>query len=191
MAVETPTAPVTPQRLMEIAEGFWLGRTVAAALELKIFTNIAAGHDTLPSLLAATGTSRRGLPVLMDALVGLGLLTRKGDGEAARYALAPDAAAFLVEGRDSYLGDFLLLNSIEYQVPLVASDKLYAVGFIDSGTVERTIEIKDYRVTAGLGLRIVVPMLGPVPIALDFGVPIVKGPDDRKQLFSFWLGFFN
>jgi outer membrane protein insertion porin family len=88
-------------------------------------------------------------------------------------------------------GEFMWLNSVEYQIPLVASDKLYAVGFIDSGTVERTIEIKDYRVTAGLGLRIVVPMLGPVPIALDFGVPIVKGPDDRKQLFSFWLGFFN
>ena len=58
-------------------------------------------------------------------------------------------------------------------------------------TVERTVELTNYRVTAGLGLRIVVPMLGPVPIALDFGVPIVKGPDDRKQLFSFWLGFFN
>jgi outer membrane protein insertion porin family len=40
-------------------------------------------------------------------------------------------------------------------------------------------------------LRIVVPMLGPVPIALDFGFPIVQAPFDNKQLFSFWLGFFN
>ena len=44
---------------------------------------------------------------------------------------------------------------------------------------------------AGFGFRISVPMLGPVPIALDFGFPVVKGPSDNKQIFSFWLGFFN
>jgi outer membrane protein assembly complex protein YaeT len=88
-------------------------------------------------------------------------------------------------------GRFLFLNSMEYQVPLVASDKLYAVGFVDSGTVEQSVQLDNYRVTAGFGLRIQVPMLGPVPIALDFGFPIVKGPDDRQQVFSFWMGFFN
>jgi outer membrane protein assembly factor BamA len=87
-------------------------------------------------------------------------------------------------------GTFAFLNSAEYQIPLVASDQLYMVGFVDSGTVERTVKISDYRVTAGLGMRIVVPALGPLPIALDFGVPIVKGPDDRKQIFSFWMGYF-
>jgi outer membrane protein insertion porin family len=88
-------------------------------------------------------------------------------------------------------GTFAFLNSIEYQIPLVASDKVFAVGFIDSGTVEQKVEINDYRVTAGFGVRIQVPMFGPVPIALDFGFPIVKGPEDRTQVFSFWLGFFN
>jgi outer membrane protein assembly factor BamA len=88
-------------------------------------------------------------------------------------------------------GDFMLLNSIEYQVPLVAKDAIYAVAFIDSGTVERRVDITDYRVSAGFGLRIVVPMLGQVPIALDFGFPIVKGPLDNTQVFSFWLGFFR
>lgn len=92
---------------------------------------------------------------------------------------------------DNIGGQFMWLNSVEYQMPVVASDKFYLVGFVDSGTVERTVEIKDYRVTAGVGMRIVVPMLGPVPIALDFGFPIVKGPGDRQQIFSFWLGFFN
>jgi outer membrane protein insertion porin family len=88
-------------------------------------------------------------------------------------------------------GDFMVLNSVEYQVPLVAKDAIYAVGFIDSGTVESSVEFKDYRVSAGVGLRIVVPMLGQVPIALDFGIPIVKGPNDNTQVFSFWLGFFR
>lgn len=88
-------------------------------------------------------------------------------------------------------GDFMFLNSLEYQVPILANDQLYAVGFVDSGTVESRFDIKNYRVTAGLGLRITVPILGPVPIALDFGFPVVKAPEDRNQVFSFWVGFFN
>ncbi len=88
-------------------------------------------------------------------------------------------------------GDFMFLNSIEYQVPITAGDKLFLVGFLDSGTVERDVEIKNYRVSAGVGLRIVVPMMGPVPIALDFGFPIVRGPHDREQIFSFWVGLFR
>jgi outer membrane protein assembly complex protein YaeT len=88
-------------------------------------------------------------------------------------------------------GDFMFLNSLEYQVPIKANDQIFMVAFIDSGTVEQRLEIKDYRVTAGVGIRFVVPMLGPVPIALDVGFPIVKGPNDHEQDFSFWLGFFH
>lgn len=86
-------------------------------------------------------------------------------------------------------GDFMWLNSIEYQVPIKANDQIYAVAFVDSGTVESRLEVKDYRVAAGFGVRFIVPMLGPVPIALDFGFPIVKGPGDKEQVFGFWLGF--
>jgi outer membrane protein assembly factor BamA len=88
-------------------------------------------------------------------------------------------------------GDFMFLNSLEYQIPIKANDQLYLVGFLDTGTVEKSVELKDYRVSAGVGLRIIVPMLGPVPIALDFGFPIVKAANDREQLFSFWVGLFR
>jgi outer membrane protein assembly complex protein YaeT len=89
-------------------------------------------------------------------------------------------------------GDFLLLNSLEYQIPVRAKDDVYVVGFVDSGTVNPRIDKwDDYRVSAGFGIRFVVPMLGPVPIALDFGFPIVKGPHDNEQIFNFWMGFFR
>jgi outer membrane protein assembly complex protein YaeT len=88
-------------------------------------------------------------------------------------------------------GTFMLLNSVEYQIPLRANDQIYFVGFVDSGTVESKVELRDYRVSAGVGVRFTVPMLGPVPIALDFGFPLVKGPEDKTQVFSFWLGFFR
>jgi outer membrane protein assembly complex protein YaeT len=88
-------------------------------------------------------------------------------------------------------GDFMLLTSAEYQIPILASDSLYFVTFVDAGTVERDLSIHDYRVAAGFGARIVVPMMGPVPIALDFGFPIVRGPGDQQQIFSFYVGFFH
>jgi outer membrane protein insertion porin family len=88
-------------------------------------------------------------------------------------------------------GDFMFINSLEYQVPIRANDQLYAVAFVDTGTVETDVSIRNYRVAAGVGLRIVVPMFGPVPIALDFGIPIIKGPDDHTQIFSFWVGLFR
>jgi len=92
-------------------------------------------------------------------------------------------------------GDFMWLNSVEYQVPIQANDHLWAVAFCDSGTVEQSVEIKNYRVSVGVGLRIIIPMLGPVPIALDFGVPVVAMNQgalrDHTQIFQFSLGMFR
>jgi outer membrane protein insertion porin family len=87
-------------------------------------------------------------------------------------------------------GDMLLLNSLEYQVPVTAGDKIFLVGFVDSGTVSRRItDFENYAVSVGFGVRFTVPMLGPVPIALDFGFPVVKPPGDITQVFNFWMGF--
>jgi outer membrane protein assembly complex protein YaeT len=89
-------------------------------------------------------------------------------------------------------GDFMFNNSFEYQVPLTPKDGVVAVAFVDTGTVETNIgHWTDYRVSVGFGFRFVVPLMGPVPIALDFGFPIVKSPTDRNQIFSFYLGFYK
>ena len=79
-------------------------------------------------------------------------------------------------------GTFAFLNSLEYQIPIVPNDSSYVVGFVDSGTVAKSFTLDDYRVTAGVGLRISMPqLLGPVPIAIDFGFPIVKRPATRRR----------
>lgn len=89
-------------------------------------------------------------------------------------------------------GTFAFLNSLEYQIPIVPSDSLYVVGFVDSGTVARSISLADYRVTAGVGLRISMPqLLGPVPLAIDFGFPLRQAAGDKTQIFSFWIGVFG
>jgi outer membrane protein insertion porin family len=86
-------------------------------------------------------------------------------------------------------GTFGFINNVEYLIPVLANDKLYFAAFCDHGTVERDFAIRDYRVSVGVGLRISVPALGPLPIALDFAVPVMKGQYDTKQLFSFSMGW--
>ncbi|MFM7148581.1 MAG: BamA/TamA family outer membrane protein, partial [Gemmataceae bacterium] len=74
--------------------------------------------------------------------------------------------------------------------PIRANDQVNLVAFADSGSVSTRIDqLDNYRVSVGFGVRFVVPMLGPVPIALDFGLPVVKAPQDREQIFNFFMGW--
>ena len=57
--------------------------------------------------------------------------------------------------------------------------------------MEQSVKVSDYRATLGLGLRVVVPMLGPVPLAFDFAFPVHSADTDDKQVFSFFIGFFR
>ena len=57
--------------------------------------------------------------------------------------------------------------------------------FIDSGTVDTDVSLSNYRVSVGFGLRILVRQLSPVPLAFDFGFPIMKEESDRERFFTF------
>lgn len=71
-----------------------------AALELELFTHIASGADTPPLLAQRVQASERGVRILCDYLVVIGLLT-KFDG---RYGVAPDTAPFVDSRSPAYLG---------------------------------------------------------------------------------------
>jgi outer membrane protein insertion porin family len=88
-------------------------------------------------------------------------------------------------------GEAMLLASAEYQFPITADGMLRGVVFCDSGTVEPTLSDWNdkYRVAPGFGLRILVPAMGPAPIALDFAFPIAVENGDREEAFSFFVGF--
>jgi outer membrane protein insertion porin family len=85
-------------------------------------------------------------------------------------------------------GQFQLLGSVEYQLPIMANEMVKAVAFTDFGTVDEDVSLDKFRVAVGAGLRVTVPGMGPVPIALDWAVPVVKQDFDRDQLFSFYIG---
>jgi ubiquinone/menaquinone biosynthesis C-methylase UbiE len=97
----------TPERIMQLSWSFTSLRALTTALDLRLFTHVAEGKNTEAALAAATGASRRGLRMLLNAMVSLGFLAREGSGEAARYRLTPESEAFLVEGRPAYHGGFI------------------------------------------------------------------------------------
>jgi len=91
-------------------------------------------------------------------------------------------------------GQLSLLGSAEYIFPITADDMLKGALFCDYGTIEETydnIEMDDFRVAVGAGLRISVPAMGPAPIAIDFAVPINREGTDRIQNFSFFMGMMR
>jgi outer membrane protein assembly complex protein YaeT len=90
-------------------------------------------------------------------------------------------------GKTELGGDFMALASAEYSFPIYEKT-LNGVFFLDTGTVEPTASLSAWRASVGFGVRFTVPFLGPVPFALDFGIPIAKQPGDRTEIFSFSIG---
>lgn len=85
-------------------------------------------------------------------------------------------------------GFFQALGTAEYMVPVLANEAVRVVAFTDFGTVDEDVSLDKFRVSVGAGLRITVPQMGPVPIALDWAFPVVKQETDIRQIFSFYIG---
>lgn len=92
----------SPERLMQIAWGYAPPLILEAALNWRLFDLLDRGPQTLALLAAQSGASERGLAAILNALVGLEFLARRGN----RYALTPESAAFLVSTKPGYHGAF-------------------------------------------------------------------------------------
>src|SRR5262245_24779349 len=93
-------AALTP---MKFINDLWSARvalTLIAAVELDVFTAVARGNRTAADVAKAIKAPKRGLERLLEALVGIGYLTKKG----ALFGLTPIAAAFLVRDKPSFIG---------------------------------------------------------------------------------------
>jgi outer membrane protein insertion porin family len=93
-------------------------------------------------------------------------------------------------------GEAMWLASAEYGFPVFGvpepgAPSLRGVVFVDAGTIAEDWGdpgIADMRVAVGFGVRFVVPFLGPRPVAVDFGFPLVSFDGDEEQLISFSFG---
>ncbi|MGP1308983.1 MAG: BamA/TamA family outer membrane protein, partial [Phycisphaerales bacterium] len=81
-------------------------------------------------------------------------------------------------------GDFLFFFGLELEQP-IWQNILSGVVFLDTGTVINDPGFDDYRVSAGVGVRLRIPALSNAPLAFDLGFPIKKEETDEERLFSF------
>ena len=94
---------MTPERLMQFAWGYAPPLIIEAALKERVFDLLESGPKTVDEVANNGGGSVRGLRAIMNALVGLNLLTKHGEH---RYGLTPESAAFLVSSSPGFHGGF-------------------------------------------------------------------------------------
>lgn len=98
-----PQANLSPQPILDHLWSARAAMALVAGVELEVFNHIDSGKTTVKEVARAARSSARGISHLLDALVGMGYLSKKGD----RYANQPIAAQFLVKGKPAYLGGFV------------------------------------------------------------------------------------
>jgi hypothetical protein len=109
--VDTVTAPsasppvVSPDHLLNVAFSFAASKAVLSAVELGVFTRLAAaGPQTLDALTAAMGLHPRSARDFFDTLVALKFLDRDAAG---RYRNTPEADLYLDRAKPTYLGGMM------------------------------------------------------------------------------------
>jgi len=96
---------------MQMATGFWSFKTLAAALELGVFTLLSDGREsTADDVATVLCLDERPTDLLLTACTALGLLDKHGP----RYRNSALAEEFLVPGTDRYFGGVVRFNDQAY-----------------------------------------------------------------------------
>jgi hypothetical protein len=104
-AMPIPTGPLPESPVIDqLNVSMYQVGIFKAAIELELWAKVAAGHDTAGDLAEAEGWDLNGTRMLLDDICTLKLLTKEG----GRYRLPPEADAFLLPGKPTYLGRFLV-----------------------------------------------------------------------------------
>lgn len=107
------TAPVTPERIYQLAWGYAPTLILEAAIRHRVFDVLDSGPKSLQEISNATGASERGLSAIMNVLVGLDFLAKDKKGT---YSLTPESAAFLVTTKPGFQGG-ILRHTSEHLLP--------------------------------------------------------------------------
>ena len=92
-----------PGHILQVGTGFMASKVLLSAVEMGLFTELAAGAEDLATLQGRLGLHPRAARDFLDALVALKFLDRR-DG---RYANTPSTNLFLDKRKPSYIGGIL------------------------------------------------------------------------------------
>ena len=129
-----PQGP-SPALFFDTISAYQRTEALRAAIELDLFSLVAAGRQTATELANACQAAPRGIRILADYLTILGFLHKHGD----RYELTADAKAFLDRKSPAYLGgtlSFMLAPGLrESFQQLTAAVRRGGTAVSDEGTV--------------------------------------------------------
>jgi 3-hydroxy-5-methyl-1-naphthoate 3-O-methyltransferase len=113
MMKESQTESLTEQQasalstapLHRLAVGFWASNTLAAAIELQLFTKLSGKEVNTESLSQLLQVPTRPADMLLTACAALGLLEKRN----GFYYNSPSAEEFLVKGKPYYFGNYVTM----------------------------------------------------------------------------------
>jgi hypothetical protein len=106
-----PKEKVNTVRLQNLSYGHKQSGTFRAAIELDLFTVISQGATRLPDIQKALGINALNTERLVVACAALDLLEKENED----YRNAPDVERFLVKGKLTYVGPWLLFNGYDFE----------------------------------------------------------------------------
>ena len=119
MSSEQPEAP-SREPIDQIRPDIIKAMAIRAAIQLRVFTPLADGPLTAEELGEALGVKHRRLELLLFQLVASGFLELDGE----RFANAPIASHYLVQGRPGYFGGIHELWTEQFNVLMKTPDSI-------------------------------------------------------------------
>lgn len=98
----------SPEHILQIGLGFFASKTLLSAVEMEVFTEIAAKPADLETLQGRLRLHPRSAKDFLDALVALGFLQR----ENGTYRNTPATDLFLDKNKPSYIGGILEMANL-------------------------------------------------------------------------------
>jgi ubiquinone/menaquinone biosynthesis C-methylase UbiE len=92
---------VTPERIMQMAWAYAPPLMVGAGVRLGIFDLLDRSAKSSGEVAKETQTAERGARILLNGLVGIGLLAKNSSG---KYSLTAESSAFLVSTKPGFQG---------------------------------------------------------------------------------------
>lgn len=114
----------TPERIMQLAWGYAPPLVIETGIKLGVFDALHQSPKTAAQIAKAARATERGVTAVLNALVGLQLLARKG----SRYTLTPESAAFLVSTQEPYYGEFFRHGSEQLIPAWLQLEKVVRIG---------------------------------------------------------------
>jgi hypothetical protein len=142
-------------RLQRISKAFWESAALMSAVELKVFTAIANGNDSIEAVANAVGIEPVNAERLLTVLTAMTLLDRAGD----KFSNAADVDRFLVEGKPTYAGPWMLFGKPRWEgwgkltehLKVREGDQRRLGMYDETFTVERAREYHEATYSIGMG----------------------------------------